>query len=112
MKIILTILCGLMVLFAGGCAVIALAAGPLALLPGGVAALNIFVLIALYGSSKPAKWAFVTLIILDALWVLVLLMAWASGGFSDPLLNLWAAGFIGTVALKGALTFAMLRKLQ
>lgn len=60
MKILLGIFCGLMVLFAGGCALILVAEGtypsgggmvPLAAFPAAVAALNVLVLAALFGKA-------------------------------------------------------------
>jgi len=120
MKILLTIFCVLMVLFGGGCAIVlvggagignALSAAPFALLPGGVAALNIAVLAALWGKARPAKWAFVTLVILDALVVLAILIAWGSFGLSEPALNWMAALTAAAFAAKGILTAATLKEL-
>ena len=61
MRILLGILCGIMVLFGGGCAIVAAAAGPVALVPAGIATLNVLVLIALFGTAKPVLWAFTCL---------------------------------------------------
>ena len=62
MKIILGIICGLVVLFAGGCAIMLVVAqatdsgaAALALIPGGIAALNVLVLMALFGKSQPQR---------------------------------------------------------
>ena len=74
MKIILGIICVLVVLFAGGCAVMLVVAqatdsgaAALALIPGGIAALNVLVLMALFGKSQPQRWAFYVLAGLDVL---------------------------------------------
>ena len=76
MKIILAIFCGLMVLFAGGCALILVSGSgyngmfqslPMAVIPGGIAALNVLVLLALFGARKPQGWAFYVLAVVDVL---------------------------------------------
>ena len=106
MKIILTILCGLMILFAGGCTVLAGAAGLVAIIPAGVVVLNGLVLGAMYGFASPAKWAFNTLAILDGLAVILLTVAWLSFGMTDNGLNILALLLISAFAVKGALTYA------
>lgn len=62
MKAVLAIFCGLMVLFAGGCALVLFSGSgysgtfeslPGALIFGGIAALNLLVLAALSGKRKP-----------------------------------------------------------
>ena len=110
MKIILTILCGLMILFAGGCSIFALMAGPLALIPAGIVVLNVLVLGAMYGFANPRRWAFITLAILDALATIVLLIVWSSFGTSDDQTNIFAVLLIVALAVKGALTYAMANK--
>ena len=112
MKILLAILCGLMVLFAGGCAIVAVAAGPLALIPAGIAALNVLVLIALFGTSKPKLWAFYTLVILDLAGILILAGIWASFGITDNATNWLGAVLIGSLAVKAIVTFAWARRVS
>ena len=107
MKIILTILCGLMILFAGGCTVLAGAAGPVAIIPAGVVVLNVLVLGVMYGLAKPAKWVFYTLAILDGLAVILLTIAWFSFGMTENELNILALLLISAFTVKGALTFVM-----
>ena len=118
MKVLLSILCGLIVLFTGGCALLAiggvgitgvLTSGPLALIPGGIAALNIMVLAALWGFGKPNKAVFVTLVVLDALVVVALAAAWTSVGGGDGELNVLASLIIAAFAVKGLLTAFYLR---
>lgn len=119
MKILLTILCAIMVLFGGGCALVlvggsgigsVLQSVPFALIPGGIAALNLAVLAALWGFAKPSKAVFITLVILDGLVVLAILASWASMGLSDSELNMLAGLTAGAFAAKGILTFAMLKE--
>ena len=111
MKIILTILCGLMALFAGGCTVLAGAAGPLALIPAGVVVLNVLVLGAMYGFANPRKWAFLTLAVLDGLAVILLAIPWFSFGMTDSQLNGLAVLLISAFAVKGAMTYAMAKRI-
>lgn len=117
MKILLTILCGLMVLFAGGCALLGLAsAAPfhllqgsaLALIPAGIAGLNILVLGALWGFAKPNRGIFITLVVLDAIVVVIFALSWSWFGLEDPGINLFAAGIIGAFTIKGLLTWVMI----
>jgi hypothetical protein len=65
MKYILAAMCGLIVLFMGGCAVLSLAAGPLAVLPAGIAFLNLAVIGALFGWKVQWKPAFYILGVID-----------------------------------------------
>jgi hypothetical protein len=113
MRILLGIFCGLMVLFAGGCALL-LAAGsgfggmfqslPLAAIPGGIAVLNVLVLLTLFGSRNPQRWAFHALAGIDAVAAVIVAVAWAGMGTGDSEVNTLAAVAIGILALKGALT--------
>ena len=48
MKYVLAALCGILVLFMGGCAILTVLAFPLPLIPGGIAALNVAILGALF----------------------------------------------------------------
>ncbi len=113
MKVLLTILCGLMVLFAGGCAVILfLGSGyngmfqsfPFALAAAGVAALNVLVILALFGSKAPQRWAFYVLAALDVIVIAIVLIAWTSYGFHDSEVNPLAIGLIAGFGLKALLT--------
>ncbi len=106
MKTILTVLCGLMVLFAGGCTLLAGAAGPVIIIPAGVVVLNVLVLGAIYGFANQRKWVFLTLAILDGLAVVLLTIAWLSFGMTDNELNILALLLISAFAVKGVLTYA------
>ena len=119
MKIMLTILCGLMVLFAGGCALLLVSGSgyngmfqsvPFALIPGGIAVLNLAVLGAIWGFAKPSRAAFITLMVLDALVVLIILVTWASFGLADSQVNMLAGLTAGAFAAKGLLTGAVLQE--
>ncbi len=79
MKLILAAMCALVVLFMGGCAILALAAGPLALLPAGIAVLNLLIIGALYGWKFKWRPAFYILGVADLLIaVVILLLAYSS----------------------------------
>jgi hypothetical protein len=118
MKILLTILCAIMVLFGGGCALLLFSGAgyngmfqsvPLALIPAGIAALNLGVLAALWGFARASKPVFVTLIILDAVVVLLVLVTWFGFGLADSEVNTLAGLTAGAFAAKGILTFATLK---
>jgi hypothetical protein len=67
MPTVLGILCGLMILFAGGCAIVLLGAGalPIAAIPAAIVAANVLVILALQGKRKPSFGAFAALACLD-----------------------------------------------
>ena len=121
MKIILAIFCGLMVLFAGGCALILLAEGstsggiagtaPLALIPGAVAVLNVLVLLALYGKGAPRRWPFYVLSAVDVVAALALGAVWASVSAQAPDTAVIAVPLIGALLLKAVLTVRVARGL-
>jgi|688.fasta_scaffold235743_2 hypothetical protein len=118
MKIILGIICGLVVLFAGGCAVVLVmaqatdsGAAALALIPGGIAALNVLVLMALFGKSQPQRWAFYVLAGLDVLAAIIMAIFWSS--IASQVNDIWALAVpvIGVLVLKAVLTVQVARKL-
>ena len=118
MKIILGIICGLVVLFAGGCAVMLVVAqatdsgaAALALIPGGIAALNVLVLMALFGKSQPQRWAFYVLAGLDVLAVIIMAIFWSS--IASQVNDIWtlAVPVIGVLVLKAGLTVLVAQKL-
>ena len=118
MKIILGIMCGLVVLFAGGCAVVLVfaqftdsGAAALALIPGAIAALNVLILMALFGRSQPQRWAFYVLAGLDVVAAIVMAIFWSSISFQVS--DIWtiAVPVIGVLLLKAVLTVLVARKL-
>lgn len=110
MRILLGILCGIMVLFAGGCAIMAAGAGPVALIPAGIATLNVLVLIALFGTAKPVLWAFYVLAVLDIIGLLVVLGFMASLGPADSASNGIGVLLAGSLAVKAILTVLVARR--
>jgi hypothetical protein len=121
MKIILAIFCGLMVLFAGGCAVILIADGSyssgsgsvaLAVVPGSVAALNVLMLLGMFGKKEPQRWAFYVLAAADMLAALALAAVWASFAPQIADIAVIALPLIGLFLLKAVLTVLMVRRLE
>ena len=118
MKIILGIMCGLVVLFAGGCAVVLLisqmtdsGAAVLALIPGAIAALNVLVLLALFGKNRPQRWAFYLLAGLDVLAAILMAVFWSSISFQVNDIWTLAVPVIGVLLVKAVLTVLVARKL-
>ena len=118
MKTILGIICGLVVLFAGGCAIVLLVsqvtdsgAAALALIPGAIAALNVLILMALYGKSTPQRWAFYVLAALDVAGAVIMGMFWNS--FSFQVGDIWtiAVPVMAVLLLKAVLTVLVARQL-
>ena len=118
MKIILGIMCGLVVLFAGGCAVVLVfaqftdsGAAALALIPGAIAALNVLILMALFGRSQPQRWAFYVLAGLDVVAAIVMAIFWSSISFQVS--DIWtiAVPVIAVLLVKAVLTVLVARQL-
>ena len=114
MKIILAILCGLMALFAGGCALTALGFGvsagdmsfaPILLIPIGVALLNILALVALFSTKTVRTWPLYVLAGIDGLVVVTTLFPTLLYATSSEAVfgYLTAGGFL----LKGLLSFVL-----
>ena len=121
MKIILAIFCGLMVLFAGGCALILIADGSyssgsgsvaLAVVPGSVAALNVVLLLGMFGKKEPQRWSFYLLAGVDVLAALALAALWASLAPQMADIAIIALPLIGLFLLKAVLTVRMVRRLE
>jgi hypothetical protein len=113
MKYVLAAMCGLVVLFMGGCSVLLLPSGFFALGPGLVAFLNLAILGGLFGWKVQWLPAYYILAVADALIALVCgYIAVAGLSFPDaglpPLMLALAAVF----ALKAALTFIYARNRQ
>ena len=77
MKYVLAAMCGIVVLFMGGCAVLTVQAPPLPLLPAGIALLNVFILGSLFGWNIRWRPAFY---ILGAIDIAIALAALALSG--------------------------------
>lgn len=101
MKYVLAILCGIVVLFMGGCAVLTVQAMPLPLIPAGIAFLNILLLGALFGWKTQWRAAFFVLGVIDLVIAAVTLVMAASAGAADAPVFFLAGALIG---LKGALS--------
>src|SRR5437764_4734875 len=92
MKTLLAILCIIMLLFGGGCAVTlgGYNGGALVLIPLAVAVLNGLVLVAIFGMSEPWRPAFYVLIAADVLIAVGTIVAYAATSASDPSVLPWA----------------------
>jgi hypothetical protein len=101
MKPILVILCGIVILFMGGCAVLTVQAMPLPLIPAGIAFLNILILGVLFGWKTQWRPAFFVLGVVDLVIAAGSLVAAIGAGASDGAVFVLAALLIG---LKGGLS--------
>ena len=102
MKYILAAMCALVVLFMGGCAVVALSAGPFALIPAAVAFFNVLILGALFGWKIRWTPAFYILGVVDIVLALAAVLFSSSMNASDKPIFWLAAAVFG---IKGLLTF-------
>jgi hypothetical protein len=109
MKYLLAIMCGIVVLFMGGCAIVSVQAMPLPLLPAGIAALNILALGALFGWKTRWRPAFYILGAIDIILALAALAMVGSIGGADSQVFLLAGAIIG---LKGILSIVYGWKLR
>lgn len=119
MKILLAILCAVMLLFGGGCAVTFLSffgndsggAGLLVLIPLTVFVLNLLILIALFGWSNPWRPAFYVLAVVDVIVAAVALLDVAALLTGAPEALPWALLTAAGFGLKGWLTWQYVRGL-
>lgn len=112
MKVLLAILCGLMALFGGGCALaLSQMEGALSFIPLVVLVFNGLVLAAIFGWKNPWKPAFYVLAVVDALVALVVGLAVLSWGTGDQFVFGWGAAIAAGFALKGLLTWRFVRSL-
>jgi hypothetical protein len=110
MKTILAALCGLAVLFAGGCAVLLVRESggggllPFALIPLCIAALNVAALLALCGRARLRAWVFSLLALLDVAAAAIMGLFWLSVSFQVK--DIWtiAAPAIAVLLVKAVLT--------
>jgi hypothetical protein len=112
MKILLTILCGVMILSAGGCVVMAGGqAGIITIVLSAIVVLNALMIAAMYGLAGPMRPAFMTLAVVDVLVAIAVMGLALSFSVNDagiiPLAGLIAAGFL----LKAGLSWAIQRRL-
>jgi hypothetical protein len=117
MKYVMAALCGILVLFMGGCAILTVMAFPLPLIPGAIAALNVAILGALFGWKFQWKPAFYILGIVDLLLAAIAVLItvdvrFGVGQSASDAQFFWLAAAL--FALKGGLTlyYAMTLKPQ
>lgn len=119
MKITLAILCVIMLLFGGGCAItfLSFVAGDssgatwLVLIPLAVFLFNALVLVALFGWSDPWRPAFYILAVVDIVIAAGTIIAYGLTAASDPSALPWAVLMAGGFGIKGWLTWAYVRGL-
>lgn len=115
MHVLLVILCVLMIIFAGGCAIMAIGfATPLAVVPAGIVLANVLVILSIAGKRKPAFAAFFTLAVLDlVVGTPMLVAAVTSSGLNiaDPS-EAGVLAFAIALVLKGILTLIAVGQLR
>ncbi len=116
MMILLVILCMLMILFAGGCAVVAFGAGvwPVAVIPCGIVLANVLVIQAIRGFRKPDSIGFAILAALDFMIggpMLAVAFVSPEAVLTDPG-TLATVVVAGAIVAKGALTVLALMRLR
>jgi hypothetical protein len=116
MQMILMILCALMILFAGGCALAALGAGawPLVAIPSAIVAANVLVILAVLGKRAPSFGAFASLAVIDlviGLPMLAVMLTNARMTFEDEF-QVGVLLLAIAVVLKGIMTIAAASRLR
>ena len=119
MKIILAILCALVVLFAGGCAVMLLYDGvtgtsgafAVAIIPAVIAVLNAMALLAILGKEGPRRPVFYILAGLDVVGAALAAKFWSAISFQVGDIWTLAAPVMAVLLVKAALTIMVARKL-
>lgn len=111
MKILLSILCGTIILFVGGCVMsFGGDAGPIAWLSWAIVAVNLLMITAMWGLAGPMRVLFVVMAIADfalAALFAVLLAIYSSNSAEEMQFGLLA---IAAFALKGGLSLAVSRR--
>ncbi len=111
MKVLLTILCGLMILFSGGC-FLALggAMNPFSLINLLILVPNILVIAALYGMSNPIRPVFIALAVVDFLVALIIGGLALSAGGTNLQVQLTGLLIATAFLLKGVFTWSIANK--
>jgi hypothetical protein len=113
MKVILTIFSGLMALFTGGCGLLLGGSlGLVSLILLGIAALNLLMILAMYGYTGPMRPAFITLIVADLVVAGGLLLLGFVGSISDPSVLPLAMLLAGAFLVKAGLSYGVMRQLH
>jgi hypothetical protein len=107
MKVLLVILCGVMLLFGGGCAIVLgnELGGPLVLIPLAVAVVNAILLAAIFGWSAPWRPAFLVMAVVDFFIAAATIIAFVAVSSTDPTVLPWTIAMAGGFGLKGVLTW-------
>ena len=120
MKVLLTIMCGLVVLFAGGCVLLLIGSsgmsgtlfgGSFVVLPAGLAVLNALAIGALWGKFTSMSGTLLALAIIDGIAVAMLVVPLIGLVASDMEAAMFLAIPALPLAVKGVLTFYCWRKL-
>ena len=111
MKILLSILCGTVILFVGGCVVsFGGDAGPIAWLSWGVVIVNLLLIAATWGLTGPLRPLFIIMGVVDLGVALVLGVVTISDSHLDPGLMAWGLAIAAAFLVKALLSFAAARR--
>jgi hypothetical protein len=113
MKILLFIFAALMILLAGGCAVVAgRDLGLISLVLWGIVVLNVLLIVAMAGKSGPMAPVFIILMVLDAGVVVGVPVLALSQGTTDPAIWWPVLLICAAFAAKGGLTYGVYRRMK
>jgi hypothetical protein len=113
MKVLLFILAALMILLAGGCAIVAgREIGIASLILWGVVVLNALLIAAMLGYSGPMRPVFIILMVLDVGVVLLVLGLAISQGTTDQAVWMGALLISAAFAAKAGLTYGVYRRMK
>ena len=113
MKVLLSILCGTVILFVGGCVMsLGSGGGPIAWASWGVVGVNLLMIIAMWGLSGPMRPLFIAMAVLDVAVALVIGGVTVSEAGSDKDLLFWGLVAALAFALKAGLSFAVAKRVR
>ena len=113
MKVLLSILCGTIILFVGGCVVTLAGDGWwLAVISWGVVALNVLMIAAIWGISGPMRPLFIGMAILDVAVALMLGGLTLTYAGSDPDMLRWGLLTAAAFLVKAGLSVAVSRQVR
>ena len=113
MRILLSILCGTVILFVGGCVMsFGSDAGPIAWLSWAIVAVNLVMIAAMWGLAGPMRPLFIAMAVLDLGLALIIGGLALSESGSDRDLLFWGLVAALAFAVKAALSFAVAKRVK
>ncbi len=113
MKVLLTILCGTVILFVGGCVMsFGSGGGPIVWASWGIAGVNLLMIAAMWGIAGPMRPLFVAMAVIDVALALGLGFVVMTDAGTGAELMAWGFGIVGAFLVKGALSYWVAKRVK